>query len=472
LQRIAPERVDRDGRVVSIRPDESPVALRVSVLVPVFNERHVIEPSLRRLLGVRHDLIAELEVIVVDDGSTDGSGAIVKKLAAEDRRVKLVTHAANRGKGAAIRTGVPHATGEVTIIYDADLELDSNDIPALLVPFVREGADAVLGSRYLHADYRRAVRHRHSMVNGFLTSLGSWLTDISFTDVETGYKAIRTPLLKSIPLGSDDFRIEVELVFKLAARHAHVFEVPVRYLPRTYDQGKKIRPRDGFLALAAMLRYSHADDIFQSDPEASRRLVELEQARHLKSWLGETLRPFVGDRVLEIGAGIGTLSNLLIPRELYVASDVNPDYLDTLRSFALGKPYVDVREIDVANREHFRGFEEQFDTALCIHVLDRLDDPAAALANLRLALRPAGRLVVMAPRAPDAGRSLEEMLQRAGFNIEQCFDFNRAGRWLTGGTTLSRLGLKLFDAAVPALRRLDRFAPWGGASSIAVGRRS
>jgi glycosyltransferase involved in cell wall biosynthesis len=295
-------------------------SFRLSVLVPVYNERHVVQASLQRALALEHELINSLEVIVVDDHSTDGTWEVLERLAAADPRVVLLRHERNLGKGAALRQAIARATGDVTIIHDADLEYDPADIPALLLPFAKEVADAVFGSRYLSAPYRRALMHRHTTINKLLTSASNWLTDLNLTDLETCYKAIKTDLLKSIPLRSNDFRFEVEITFKLAKRRARIFEAPIRYLPRTREEGKKIRAGDGLRALLTMLRFWLIDDLYNDDEYGSRILSELEHARRFNQWMGKTLRPYIGDRVLEIGAGIGTLTNQFIPRELYVAS--------------------------------------------------------------------------------------------------------------------------------------------------------
>src|SRR5882724_5179217 len=216
-------------------------SFRLSVLVPVYNERHVVEASLRRVLALNDDLISSLEVIVVDDQRTDGTWTILERLATEDDRIVLLRNERNLGKGAALRKAIARSTGDISIIHDADLEYNPADIPSLLVPFAKEGADAVFGSRYLSAPYRRALMYRHTMINKVLTILGNWFTDLTLTDIETCYKAVNATLLKSIPLRSDDFRFEVELVFKLAKRRARIFEAPIRYLPRTHQEGKKIQ---------------------------------------------------------------------------------------------------------------------------------------------------------------------------------------------------------------------------------------
>jgi hypothetical protein len=158
--------------------------------------------------------------------------------------------------------------------------------------------------------------YRHTLVNRWLTTLANWLTDLTLTDVATGYKAVNATLFKSIPLRSNDFRFDFEIALKLAKRRARVFEAPIRYLPRTHGEGKKIRARDGLLAVLTMLRFAIIDDLYKHDAYGSRMLIEIERARRFNAWLADTVRPYVGDRVLELGAGIGSLTSQVIPRGL------------------------------------------------------------------------------------------------------------------------------------------------------------
>jgi glycosyltransferase involved in cell wall biosynthesis len=460
-------------------------------MVPVYNERHVVEASLRRVLALESELISSLEVIVVDDQSTDGTWTILQRLASEDARIVLLRNERNLGKGAALRKAIERSTGDVSIIHDADLEYDPADIPSLLVPFAKEGADAVYGSRYLSAPYRRALMHRHTTINKVLTSASNWLTDLNLTDLETCYKAIKTDLLKSIPIRSNDFRFEVEITFKLAKRRARVFEAPIRYLPRTREEGKKIRAWDGVLAIMSMIHYWLIDDLYAEDEYGSHILTELEHARRFNTWMGQTLRPLIGDRVLEIGAGIGNLTNQFVPREFYLASDINPNYLRYLQSYSYGKPYLHVLRVDASEPEHFQGLEGQFDTALLVNVLEHLHDPHAALQNLHSSLLPGGKVLILVPQHPALFGTFDEVLQHrerytasklarelgaAGFRVETTFDFNRIsvpGWWFNGKILrrrkFSRVQLKVLDLAMPVLRKIDRFWPWSGLSVIGVG---
>jgi glycosyltransferase involved in cell wall biosynthesis len=475
---------------ILIEEDCISTSFSLSVLVPVYNERYLVEASLRRLLALKDDIIHSLEFIIVDDCSTDGSWEILKRIAAEDERVVLLRHERNMGKGAALRTALEYATGEISIVHDADLEYNPADIPSLLRPFAAEAADAVFGSRYLSSYYRRALMFRHTWLNKALTFVANIFTDLNLSDIETCYKAIRTPLFQSIPLRHNDFRFEIEIAFKLAKRRARVFEAPIRYLARNYQEGKKIRHKDAVLALAAILRFWLIDDLYKDDEYGSQILASLEKARRFNLWMGRTLAPYVGGRVLEIGAGIGTLTSQFIPRELYLASDINPSYLSYLRSYSVGKPYLRVRHIDAGVPSDFAGLEEKFDTVLMINVLEHVPHEQETLENIRSSLMPGGRAVILVPQHPAlygtldraldhreryTRESLRQGLERAGFRVEQIFDFNRfsvPGWWLNGKVmqrkTFSRVQLKVLQMLMPVLRRLDGILPWGGLSLIAV----
>ena len=167
----------------------------------------------------------------------------------------------------------------------------------------------------------------------------------------------------------------MEVVFKLAKRRARIFETPIRYVPRTAKEGKKIRPWDGLLALFAMFHFWIIDDLYHDDEYGSRILVELERTKNFNAWMANMLRPYLGDRVLEIGAGIGNLTSQFIPRELYLASDINPHYLRYLRAYSAGKPYLHVRKVDVQDDADFVGLEGKFDTAVALNVVEHVPEP-------------------------------------------------------------------------------------------------
>lgn len=226
--------------------------MKVSVIMPVWNEESTIAEIVRRVLAVP----LEMELLIVDDASTDGTAAELERLS--DPRIRLLRHPQNRGKGAAIRTAIPHATGEVVVIQDADLEYDPAQIPALIQPIEQGSADVVYGSRFLGGPHRVHL-YWHYVANQVLTMLSNLLNNLNLTDMETCYKCVRRDMLQAIPLRSDRFTIEPEITAKLARRGARFYEIPISYHGRDYSQGKKIRWRDGVEAFWAVLRYRLGD---------------------------------------------------------------------------------------------------------------------------------------------------------------------------------------------------------------------
>jgi glycosyltransferase involved in cell wall biosynthesis len=225
--------------------------LLLSVIVPVYNEAGDVRASVERLRAVP----LRLEVICVDDASTDGSAQVLDGMHRDGLIDVLVRQPHNQGKGAAVRAGIAQARGDVLVIHDADLEYDPFDLPRLLEPIADGRADAVFGSRFLGSP-RRVLYFWHRVGNGFLTLLSNMMTDLNLTDMETCYKMARTDLVKSLPLRSTRFGIEVELTARLAQSRARIYEVPISYAGRTYAEGKKIGWKDGIAAILHILRYN------------------------------------------------------------------------------------------------------------------------------------------------------------------------------------------------------------------------
>ena len=221
----------------------------LSVVIPAYNEINTAETLLRRV----REVPLNLEIIVVDDGSTDGTRDLLQRLESEGLIDILVFHEVNRGKGAALQTGFKRATGDVTVVQDADLEYDPFEFPILLHPILSRKADAVYGSRFLGGPHR-VLLFWHSVGNTFLTLLSNMLTDLNLTDMETCYKMVRTELLQSLPLSAQRFGIEPELTARLAQAHARIYELPISYNGRSYSEGKKINWKDGFAALWYIFR--------------------------------------------------------------------------------------------------------------------------------------------------------------------------------------------------------------------------
>jgi glycosyltransferase involved in cell wall biosynthesis len=471
-----------------------PHGVRLSVVVPVYNERYLVAEAIGRLLALEIEGVATIEIVVVDDGSTDGSGEILAELAAaHDDRIILVRKERNGGKGAALRTGIERTTGDLVVFQDADLEYDPRDFGRMIHPFFEDGADVVYGSRFAASNRRRILYLRHSAGNHVITLLSNLFTNLSLTDVETCYKMFRGPLLRSIPIRSDDFGIEIELTAKIAKRRCTIFEVPVSYRGRSYSEGKKIGWWDAFRALVTMVRFWLIDDLYRADGVGARMLHTPDRTRRFNGWMGRALRPWVGDRVLELRAGLGHVTMQLIPRDAYVVSDVSTDYLHYLRNTAAGKPYLEVAAIDPEDPATIEPYEGQFDTLIAWNVLNQTTDPGRVLAEMSRLLTPGGRLLLSVPQGPGLSSPLDEAqghrrryrrqeleheLLDAGFTIEHIADFNRVsvpGWWWNGKIlrrrSYPRLQLKAFDLLVPLLSRIDGIFPWRGLGLLAVARR-
>ena len=489
----------------------------LSILVPAYNEQYLVANSLSRLEVLENsEYLERVQVVVVDDCSRDRTADVLRSFASsrgltwhEEGRIEkgvelkgygkkgkfewvFLRHVLNGGKGAAVRTALGEADAEITVIHDADLEYHPRDLHRIVRIFVDEQADAVFGSRFAGGEARRALLFRHEIGNRFLTYLTNWVTNVNLTDMETCYKAVRTSLLKSIPILSNDFRMEPELTIKLAKREARIFEIPISYSGRTYQEGKKIDWRDGFRALWAILRFALSDRVYVADRYGSHVLGRLGRAPRFNAWMADTIRPFCGQRVLEIGSGTGNLTRRLIPRDSYVASDVNPLYLQTLRSLTIDRPYLDVTITDVTQGTSFPRVEGGFDTVVCLNVIEHVDDDVGAVRNIRDVLGPDGRTIILVPHGPDVFGTLDEVLGHrrryteatlrklvadAGLEVERIVRFNRVGWpawWLNGKLmrrrTFGLLQIKILNLLTPIFRLIDRVLPFPPLSLIAIAR--
>ena len=239
----------------------------LSVVIPAYNEEATLAEVVRKVLRLEH----LLEVVVVDDCSSDRTGSVARALAAEDARVRVARHERNRGKTEALKTGFAQTAGEIVIVQDADLEYDPSEIPEVIRPILRGQADVVYGSRFLVRRAARVLYFYHYLANKGLTFFSNLLTNINLTDVETGYKAFRGDIIRQMTITSSGFGFEIEVTAKVAKLKCAVYEVPISYYGRTYDEGKKIGFTDGLAAAWFILHFN----LFCGTAASFRRMPEL-----------------------------------------------------------------------------------------------------------------------------------------------------------------------------------------------------
>ncbi len=466
--------------------------MKLSILIPVYNERAVVERSLAQVLIAPLPEHLERELVIVDDCSQDGTSEILTRLAAEHPEIRLYRHAVNSGKGAAVRTAIENATGDFCLIQDADLEYDPSEYPVLLAPLLSGRADAVFGSRYLSGEQRRILPFWHSMINRMLTLISNMFSNLHLTDMETCYKVFRTDLLKSMPVRSDRFGFEPEITMKCAKRRFRIYEVPISYHGRTYEEGKKIGWKDGVKALGVVLYFWLVDDLYK-ESYGRNHLNTLTGTPAYLNWLVSTVRPYLGDRVIELGAGLGSLSGLLMGKRLrYIAGEKDPLHLHSLRNRFLRTPNVEVRELTPEGPHGYDDLRNSFDTGLMLKTLEYSPSPDLCIKQIAETLIAGGRLIVCVPQGVglnslDVGMgyrqrfdraSLIAMIEAAGFSVEETRELNKFGRlaWslfggMLGNQQINKLSLKLFDMTVWLWRLLDPILPWAGLNLIVIARK-
>ena len=463
--------------------------MKLSVVMPVYNESKTIREIVRRVL----DVPIEKELLIVDDGSTDGTRDILRELDGKDG-VRVFLQPVNQGKGAAVSVGFQHAEGDVVVVQDADLEYDPNEYPKLLGPIADGHADVVYGSRFLGGGARRVLYFWHTVGNRFLTLASNMFTNLNLTDMETCYKMFRREVVQSMRIESRRFGIEPEITAKVARRGYRIFEVPISYYGRTYEEGKKIGWRDAVSAIWTIVKHStrEAEDPRNVGHVTLARMGKLEPYNR---WLADRFRGVLGRRVLEIGAGFGNMTRQLLGRELVVASDLDPVALEYLRGAFRDEPEARIASyrfpVSGEQRAEIRALG--IDTVVCLNVLEHIEDDAGTLADFFALLPSGGRVVLIVPALARLYGTLDEHLHHfrryekeelseklhaAGFVVEDCRFLNRLGiiGWYLNGKILRRKvlpsgQLAAFRLALPLLRREETNPPSTGMSLLAVGRK-
>ena len=462
---------------------------KLSVLMPVYNEARTLRTIVGRVLEAPIDL--EIELICVDDCSNDNSLAILHELAAADSRITVVAQPVNMGKGKAIRTAIENMTGDIGIVQDADLEYDPTEYPKMIGPILQGKADAVYGSRFAASAERRVLFFWHAMGNKVLTALSNMANDINLTDMETCYKAVRSDVLHDLRLTSDRFGIEPEITARLARHGARIYEVPISYHGRTYAEGKSIGWRDGVQALWLIFKFRFLDT--KSSEDAGHSTLEsLSAAPAVAKWTIQQFSPHLGGRVFEAGAGMGNLTAQLLDRESLVVADIDERHLRLIEKRFGHLENLKAVQGDLQDPGFYEGLPGEFDSILCVNVLEHLDDPEVAVSEFYKATRSGGKVLILVPahdwlfseadaaighRTRYTEARLRRLLEDAGYQVEDLYQFNRLGvlGWYTnklfGRTEIAPWQAKLFAFLLPVARLIDRLAFLPGLSLIAIGKR-
>ncbi|MBW2594474.1 MAG: glycosyltransferase [Deltaproteobacteria bacterium] len=466
--------------------------MKLSIIMPVYNERYTIRECINRVLNAELPENTTRELIIVDDHSDDGTWEIIQDLAKLHDNITILRQEKNQGKGTAIKRAVDEISGDIVIIQDADLEYSPDEYKKLIRPILNGDADVVYGSRFGFSEMRRILYFKHALGNKLLTFLSNWFTDLNLTDIETCYKAFRASILKSIPIRSKRFGFEPEITAKIAKRNLRIFEVPISYFGRTYREGKKITWRDGFAAIWVIVKFWFIDDLYRDEDKTI--LLAMSNTRHFNKWLASLLRPYLGDKILEVGAGMGTMTLEFLPREHYTCLEIDPLHIITLENMFMNKSNVDVLELNIEDTKKVKTLNKSYDTMLCLNVLEHLQDDYEALKNMNELLTEGGRLVLVVPNCPKLYNSLdralghikrykvkdiENLLTSFGYKIIWLKTFNKVSilGWFLNGNLLkrthfSKIQLKIYDCFVWLWRLVDPFLPWPGQSIIAVGEKS
>ncbi len=462
---------------------------KLSILIPAFNEEATLHACVAAVLESPLPAGLAREIIVVDDASTDATWLLAQQLAAAHPEVRVFRQDKNQGKGAAIRRAISELTGDLAIFQDADLEYDPQDYGRLLVPIIEGRADVVFGSRFTGAE-RKVLYFWHTVGNRALTLLANMFNDMNLTDMETCYKVFTVEALRTLPLEANRFGIEPEVVAKVARNRFRVYEVPITYNGRTYEEGKKITWRDGLAAFWFILKFRFSSRYADVGKVA---LDSLEQAPRFNEWMYERIKPFLGQRIAELGSGRGNLSKLLKQSGQVLLTDNRAEYLDGLSQRWGHLPTVKIAPLDLQDSGDYQALTEfNADTVVCLNVLEHIEDDVFVLQRLAQTLPHGARLAFLVPFNPklysnfdrELGHfrryqkgELERKMKDAGFVVERQFFFNKAGvlAWWVGNTlckqrTITPWQLKIYNFLTPLFRVLDHCLPMAGLSTVVIAR--
>jgi len=467
--------------------------MKLSIIMPAYNERKTLREIVGRVLAVDLGGI-EKELVIVDDGSTDGTRDILRELDGKDG-VRAVFQPRNLGKGAAVWTGMRASTGDIVVIQDADLEYDPREYAVLLRPILDGEADVVYGSRFLgHPAGHRVLYFWHTVGNRLLTLMSNMFTNMNLTDMETCYKAMTRAVVDRLDLQSKRFGIEPEITCKVAQMRARVYEVPISYHGRTYEEGKKIGFKDALQAVWVILKFARWEA--PRGDVGTMTLRRMERLAPYNAWLHDRFDAALGQRVLEVGSGVGNQTRFFVERERVVASDVEVHYVRELTARFGGRSNVRVASyrFPLSDADRAELVAERLDSIVCLNVLEHIEDDASTLRDFASVLPRGGRLVLLVPSLKALYGTLDvhlhhfrryerdelaRLVREAGFEVERIRFLNRPGvlGWWLNSKVLKRKvlpkgQLRAFRLILPLLKLEEKADPSFGMSLLVLARKA
>jgi SAM-dependent methyltransferase len=368
--------------------------MKLSVIIPVFNEANTILEIIKKI----QNTVFEKEIIIVDDGSNDGTREILKQLMNEkltsdsekQKDIKIIFKKKNDGKGSAVREGLKYVTGNIVVIQDADLEYYPDEYGLLIQKIVEGKADVVYGSRFIGT--HRVFYLYHYLGNRILNSIVNIFLNTCLTDLMTGYKVFRRSVFDNIRLEADGFEFEVEITVEVFKQRYRVYEVPISYAGRTYEEGKKIRWSDFFRCLYWLLKSN-----CRSIETGKDTLLKMKLMDKNNEWTYKKIKPYLGNTILEFGSGMGTISRYLVRygRKVFL-TDINTDYVEYLKDRFIGNPEVYVYCKDIEKDEMVFG-NVKFDTIIAINLLEHIEDDEKVMKNACSLLSSGGKFIIIVP---------------------------------------------------------------------------
>ncbi len=466
-------------------------AQSLSVLLRVHNQVHTLTGFIERVLSAPLDVTPE--IVIVDDGSTDGTHELIQELAKTRPTIRIIRHNHTIGQAKSLLAASKTMTSELAVILDADAGFNSMDLPRLLKPVTEDVADAALGSRFLSRDCRQVSGYRRKLFARLTTKVSNFINGIDQTDIQPHGILIRKEILEKIPLTQTGQEIATELVTKLSKWNLRMVEVAVTQDTRIESVGSQFGISDFFRTVKTVLKYRYFDRQFTLH-DGFNILVSVGSAPKFNRWLVSKISPYFGKRILEAGSGIGNLTELFSHKDRLACVDFDPLYVERLRQRFGHMDNMSFHEFDLNKLGTCKELKTaHLDTIVCVNVLEHIEDDRRVLKSFAKLLEPGGQVVLLVPANPDLYTNVDRTLghfrryafeeatakmEEAGLDVVHCSGFNRLGAigWYVSGkllkrSTLSSRQMKLYEWLLPVAKLIERLTFLPQLSVIVVGRK-